>query len=384
MYEKVHDWWRRHALRAADSSAVYPDIYFRRLNDDIEISWLARQPAYAPDGFSLTLGPGFALLPVHSVAKAIWDFLEWATSSASPKNEADQRIIEELRYRFIRLNNTPIVELERCYIGAKLQSQLESVRVSVNLHNDGIVSENLPAIECLDSAVLMYGGLHVDIGQADARCLLGFIADRKGKSETNELASLARSPQPEVWSRPYEEGYALALECREELGIAADCLFIDVDSILKNLDVSVRHEKLMTDAIRGVAVAGNGFGPGIMVNTSSYFNNNEPGRRFTLLHEFCHILYDRTRAKKLSHVSGPWTSSRTEKRANAFAAMFMAPPSAIRDRLANNNPEAIRILAADVGMGVIALIEHIYNIDLINDAEREHYRQYFGRQDLTG
>jgi len=37
---------------------------------------------------------------------------------------------------------------------------------------------------------------------------------------------------------------------------------------------------------------------------------------------------------------------------------------------------AIRKLAGEVGMGVTALVEHLYNVDLINDAEREQLRQF--------
>ena len=376
-YQKVHDWWSRHALRAADSSAIYPDIYFRRVADDIEISWLARQPGYAPDDFSLTLGPGFALLSVGAVATALWKFLDWATASAPATNAADQLVVDGLRSRFASLSNTPVSELEQCYVGPQLQLQLDAVRKSIDLANDRRLVGNLPVIESLDSAVLMFGGLNVDIEQADIRCLLSFLASQKGQVESDVLAELVGNPQSEVWLRPHEEGYGLALDCREDLGIEPDRVFIDIDDVLTKLSVTVQEEALSTRTVRGVAVAGQGFGPGILINTNSAYNNNEPGRRFTLTHEFCHILYDRTRAKKLSHLSGPWTSGRTEKRANAFAAMFLAPPSAIRKRLVDHSPDAVRQLANDVGMGVTALIEHLYNFDLIDDAEREQLKQYF-------
>lgn len=113
-YQAIHAWWSRHALRAADSSAVYPDIYLRRVADDIEISWLARQPEYAPDGFSLTLGPGYALLPVSAVAKPLWQFLEWATQSAPVTNDADHAIVADLNTRFALLYETPLSQLEQC------------------------------------------------------------------------------------------------------------------------------------------------------------------------------------------------------------------------------------------------------------------------------
>lgn len=375
-YQVIHAWWGRHALRAADSSAIYPDIYFRRIADDIEISWLARQPEYAPDDFFLTLAPGYALLPVSAVAKPLWQFLEWATRTAPVTNDADQAIVADLKTRFARLRETPISQLEQRYVGEKVQRLLDELRKSVGFITDRKLADDLPVIESFDSAVLMFGGLNVDLGASDMQCLMGFLAGQQGQIESDALSGLVQNPESEAWSRPYEEGYRLAEDCREELGIDPDHILVDMGDVLARLEIKVQEDALETSAIRGVAIAGEGFAPAILVNTTSFYNNNEVGKRFTLAHELCHILFDRTRAKKLSHLSGPWASARTEKRANAFAAMFLAPPSVIRGRLADINLEAIRKLAGEVGMGVTALVEHLYNVDLINDAEREQLRQF--------
>jgi Zn-dependent peptidase ImmA (M78 family) len=374
-YTLIHAWWSRHALRAADSSAAYPDVYFRRVADDIEISWLSRQPDFAPEGFSLTLAPGYALLPVSAVAEPLWQFMEWALNSAPVVNETDQRIATQLLERFYVLRQTPVSRLEQAYIGEKLQRLLESTREVVALTSDQESANAFPAIVSLDSAVLMFGGLNVELGEADIRHLLGFLAAQQGKPESGPLSQLVRNPESDAWSRPFEEGYQLAEDCRDDLYIASDRLFVDVEGILLELGVAVIDEALETNAIRGVAVAGRTHGPAILVNKASYYNNNAAGRRFTLAHEFCHILYDRTRARKLSHLSGPWASARTEKRANAFAAMFLAPPSAIRSRLSEIASDAIHGLANDLGMGFSALVEHLCNIDLINEVEREKLRQ---------
>ncbi len=379
VYEQVHYWRARHALRAADSSAIFPDIYFRRVADDIEISWLARQPDFAPENFSLTLGLGSVQLPVSAVATALWEFLNWATSTAPAEIANDKNVVQDLRTRFEQLSSIPVAELERCYVGSRLQEQIDTARRSVGLANDEILFGNLPVIESLDSAALMFGGLNVDLAQGDIQCLLRFMFDQKGQGESSALTSLVRSPQPEFWCKPWEEGYALALECREDLAIEPNLVQVDIDAVLRELGINVREQALTTQSIRGVAVAGQGLHPGILINTNSFYNNNEQGRRFTLAHEFCHILYDRTRAKKLSHLSGPWTSVRTEQRANAFAAMFLAPPSAIRNQLSGDHPEALRQLADEVGMGVTALVKHLNNIGLIDDAQREQLEHHFGK-----
>ena len=374
-YGDVHTWWSRHALRAADSSALYPDVYFRRVADDIEVSWLSRQPEFAPQDFSLMLAPGYALLPVIAVAKPLWDFLAWAIESAPATKKDDRAIVAKLKARFESLREIPVGQLEQAYVGEKVRRLLEEARGVVNLVADGIFAKGLPVIESLDSAVLMFGGLSVDLEQADVQRLIGFLAAQQGQAESPALSSLVRNPESEAWLRPHDEGYRLAEDCREELGIAADEIFVDVDRVLNELGVSIECDKLKTNAIRGVAVAGSGFSPAVLVNETSSYNKNEAGLRFTLAHELCHILYDRTRAKKLSHLSGPWASARTEKRANAFAAMFLAPPSAIRQSLSEISADAVCELARRVGMGVTALVEHLYNVDLIDDTEREELRQ---------
>jgi len=374
-YEAVHNWWARHALRAADSSAVYPDIYIRRSGDDIEVSWLSRQPEFAPEGFALTFAPGYALLPVRAVAEPLWQFLAWATRTAPPATEADRQVIAGFAARFNDLSAIPLRQLEQAYVGERVQGLLEKARASLHIEDDGMAADNLPMVESLDSAVLMFGGLDVDLGKTDIECLLGFLADRRGQIEAAELSRMVHNPESDAWSRPFQEGYLLAQECREELGIASDQICVNMVAVLADLKIPVQEQALDSPVIRGVAVAGKDFGPAILVNTSSAYNNNEAGRRFTLAHELCHILYDRTRACKLSHLSGPWASARTEKRANAFAAMFLASPAAIRCRLGEVSLDSVRKLAAEVGMGVKALIEHLYNVNLIRDAEREALQQ---------
>jgi Zn-dependent peptidase ImmA (M78 family) len=215
-YAEVQKWWSRHALRAADPSALFPDVVLRRLVNDIEISWTARQPAYAPDGFRFALAPGVAILPIDDVAPALW---------------------------------------------------------------------------------------------------------------------------------------------------AA-------------LGIRILDERLQTSTIRGVAVAGSRYHPAILVNWSSPYNAEEPGRRFTLAHEFFHVLYDRERAKRISHTSGPWAPPGIEKRANAFAAMLLMPRDLVRRSLPEDalDSEGLRQAAQTMQVGATALIEHLYNISMIEEIERDELR----------
>ncbi|SEI39384.1 protein of unknown function [Azotobacter beijerinckii] len=374
-YQNAHAWWSRHALRASDASAILPDIYIRRFADDIEVSWLSRQPDYAPADFCLKLSPGSALLPVKSVAEPLWGFLEWVTRSAPAEIDSDNRVVEGLRKEFRELKEIPTAEFELGYIGKKLQGFINSARSVLSLESDQKVSESIPVIESFDSAVLMFGGLNVEIERGDVDTILRFISKQKGGGDSDKVSGLVKNPEVEMWGvPPYEEGYRLAESLRDELGIPPCQAFMDVDKIFEELGIDVVEANLETNSIRGIAIAGKRFSPAIMVNKKSPYNRNDVGKRFTLAHELCHILYDRTRARKLSHLSGPWASARTEKRANAFAAMFLASTSAIREKLSEISISTISELAGIMGVGISGLVEHLYNIEIINDVEREELR----------
>jgi hypothetical protein len=91
---------------------------------------------------------------------------------------------------------------------------------------------------------------------------------------------LTMNPASEPWLPPYEEGYRLAEDVRDELGTRPEQLRIDIMAVLEELSIRVEEVELDSNSIRGVAVAGNGFSPAILVNTKSAYNVNDAGRRF--------------------------------------------------------------------------------------------------------
>ena len=150
--------------------------------------------------------------------------------------------------------------------------------------------------------------------------------------------------------------------------------------MIGRLGIEVRQTQLSTDTIRGVALAGGGFGPTILLNTASIYNAAEDGRRFTLAHELCHILFDRTRARRVTIASGPWVAPGIEKRANAFAAYLLMPATLVRRLLpVSGRVDREHIVSAAQALHVseTALVEHAYNLDLIGEWDRERLRASF-------
>lgn len=376
-YRKVRDWWNRHALRAADPSALYPDIYIRRVDDNIEISWLDRQPEFSPDGFELKLQPGTALLPVEDVAKPLWEFLHWAVQTAHPATQDDRAQIDALRSQLDALGKRKADELEAVHVANReLLAVMRKVRAQSGWVPQRETMADIPAITELDAPALMFGGLNVALGQSDVNALFTLLVAHRNGARNDRLESLVASPSIYEYIQPYTHGYELAYEAREALGIALETAHVDIEAILSELGVTIHHQDLQTDSIRGVAIAGTGLSPAILVNGSSVFNKTRRGRRFTLAHEFCHILYDRSRARRLSHISGPWASPRVEKRANAFATMFLASPHALSKAVPQPGDwKSIKRLSEKFDINTRALIEHLRNLDLISEEQYQALSQ---------
>lgn len=204
---------------------------------------------------------------------------------------------------------------------------------------------------------------------AGARLRNELIASADGH-DSDELGELVHD---EPLGIPYRDGEDFAAELLEGIPQPHAQPQTDIHAICERLDIAIVDTALETDTIRGVAIAGRGFSPRILVNRKHPFNSNESGRRFTVAHELCHILFDRTRAKRIAHTSGRWANPSIEQRANAFAAYLLMP----RDRLSAKVEPGTGIeladvqgLASELQVNVSALIEHLYNVDMIDDAAR--------------
>jgi Zn-dependent peptidase ImmA (M78 family) len=379
-YDKVQAWWQRHALKAADSSALYPDVYFRRLGDDIEVSWTGRQPSYAPDGFRFTLSPGVASLAVAEVAEPLWQALNWFITTHEATTTNDLESVQQLQQQVAKLQHISTQELEAGYLPVQLLAMVETAKRKYGAVWESIRVPSIPAISLLDSPVLMFGGVRPDIAAEDVDTLVNFLRSHVGGHDSQQLMELVDTSIGAPITAPFAEGYDLADDLLERLDLPGDSAFVDVAAILKTLKIAVEDQELQTDSIRGVAVAGASFSPGILVNTRSQFNKTEVGRRFTLAHELFHVLYDRARASCVAHASGPWALPGIEKRANAFAAMLLMPPGLVRKSLLQMDSEhidseSIADAAQSIRVGRSALIEHLYNLNMIDEMERDGLRE---------
>jgi Zn-dependent peptidase ImmA (M78 family) len=388
-YKEIQAWYFRHGIRSAAEGGLFPDLFIRRYLDDIEVSWSSEAPLFAPDGFTFVSEPGMARLSVDDVAAPLWEALTWVASQPPRLEESDHAVWKTLSQKIERIEKIKENALDRAYVDKDI---LELVRASLErIGHLELITEDVypskPFIRELSPAVAMFGGVSPRLGPNDVDHLCSLLADRSSGRDADALAELVRLNRNVPLGIPHQDGYSFAEDLLSEIGLPDERDWIDVRSILTDLDIEVLERTLETDGIRGVALAGTDFSPTILVNNTSAYNISEYGRRFTLAHELCHIIFDRTRARRVTHVSGPWAAPGIERRANAFAAAMLMPRELVvrgwRRDLEDDRAEFCAF-AERLHVNETALIEHLYNLELIDEMARERMRAMFRNSSIVG
>lgn len=381
LYRSTQAWGARHGIRWAAAGGLFPDLFIRRLVDDIELSWAGEPPPYAPTDFSFESGAGVATLPVEDVAGPLWDLLRWACANPPRLEDTFRHDWEALCREVDAVRHVGPRDLEAEAISRELLDRVQESFAQVD-RSDLVTADTSPErpyLAVLPLAVAMYGGLTPTLSDSDIATLRDDVLSAMGRKEGEALRALVLDRDGRILNRvPHEDGLAFASEFLEDLEEISRNYFregkIDISEICRELGIDVEMKGLATSSIRGVALAGENLGPKIVVNLTSPFNTNSAGRRFTLAHELCHILFDRSRARRIAHSSGPWATPGIEKRANAFAAYVLMPPYLVRRYLPKSDRidhDAVRSAATKLDVSVSALLEHLYNIGIIDDDQKE-------------
>lgn len=379
-YKAAKGWFERHAIRACSEGGLFPDLFVRRLGDTIEISWSSAPPFLPPADFTFAYEPGVVRLPVSQVAVPLWDALQWFSANPPPTlEEEDQGRWTAICEKIDRLRDVTSEELEEAYVPHHvLELARQALAKAGHLELIEPEKDHRSFLETLSPAIAMFGGVSPELNEADVERLCSIMISSQNGGDSKELAALVSPGLNAVMGSPHEDGYALAEELLDELRyFAGGCTWVDVRNIVSGMEITVEDVAFETDSIRGVALAGENFSPVIVINSTSLFNRDEDGRRFTIAHEFCHILFDRTRAKRVSHVSGPWVAPEIEKRANAFAAYLLMPRRLLTQHLTNVNRvdrHVVGRVSKELKVNESALVEHLYNLNFVDDWDRERLR----------
>jgi hypothetical protein len=379
LFEPWQDWAFRHGVRWAGEGGLLPDLFLRRLGDDIELSWGARRHP-GGDAAEFRLEPGVSHASVDDVGQALDGVLNWACEQLAFQS---QSWFQEFR-KMVHSRTTRIAReafLAWHIDGASKAGPLTAIFRKVEDRSPRAhewlfkIRAGAPFLSPLSPAAAMFGALSPEISETAAARLLGIIAEmRQTGTSSSPLATIAR-PQP-AWMAhsPWDEGYSLAKALLEDEDFSPEEDFVDLRRILAALEITLRLEHLETSGPRGVALAGTGLRATIVVNLDHLMNSAESGRRFSVAHELCHVIYDRDRAQRVTHASTPWAPASVEQRANAFAAMLLMPQELLRRTM---GPLSDHVSLDEIGdaarrmqVGLNPLIQHLANLGEIGDEAR--------------
>src|SRR5262249_27784629 len=158
-------------------------------------------------------------------------------------------------------------------------------------------------------AALMFGSVVPTIDDDDASVLLRkLVALYNKEGGPPALRKLVHEePLDSSHERGWEQGYGLAEELLDTLSLPDQHNdWIDIDRVYQELGIRVEDIALHDTDIRAVAIAGPHHLPATLINIKHATTQWSSGRRFTLAHELCHILFDRGYGAKLALASGPW------------------------------------------------------------------------------
>jgi hypothetical protein len=389
-------WWNRHSIEAARFGGVFPSICLRRWRDEIEISW---DPAFAPQrpsALQFLQVFGAMRLPIDDVATPLFDVLHEAIQYLLTRSSDSQR----LRTLASSVSALKTVSDDRFAWLLGLGHSLSDMKESLKALRDLADTMSSTACRLLFGATeiatlyvppfpaaLMFGAVSPEISAPDRVQLLQSLVHAMDESEypIDRIASSA----PVDIMRSWEQGYRFAEEFLDRFDDQADPdQPTNLDDLLVELGVTVGSIPLDDEQIRGVSIAGPQYRPTILLNQRNPRNRHDYGRRFSIAHELCHLLFDRAFAREVALASGPWAPRDIERRANAFAAMLLMPSDRLARVIASSphklgSRELVADIAARLRTGFTATVEHLCNLAFISDDERDALLEDPARQDVA-
>jgi Zn-dependent peptidase ImmA (M78 family) len=394
--ERRFEWEQRHSIRVAREGGLLPDIRLRRLRDEIEVSW-NNTPLAGAAGVEFVSGQGRSLQEPIQVAGALHEVL-LAGSAWLHAQRPDSARIRDLAAAVDRLQLPDRVEERTAWLAGLGDSRaqviefwrriVDQVREFANpaAFEGTFASGNVSALVLGGSceAALLFGSANPRIEEGDALTLARLLLDRYQADAPDGLEQLVRDEPLDPDIPAWEHGYELAEELLDEVGEELVADWTDVDAFLAGRGIIPSSITLADRHVRAISFASPSHTPTIAINMASRFAHAPAARRFTLAHELCHLLYDRSSGARLAVASGPWAPRGIERRANAFAAMLLMSPTVLTRAIAKaeyplETPQGVEAVASQLRVSPSALVEHAYNVGLIDELTREDLGVAFNR-----
>jgi Zn-dependent peptidase ImmA (M78 family) len=345
--EDLEVWWQRHAFRAADLEL--PNIFLERQGDDVVFSW-DDSPSEARSFLSF---PGMESTAARFAVPVLRQLVASRLGSVAVEPKFKKRVTEiapEEGFRAARSTFGNVTD--QWLIDRRFGSEdaLDLARTGTALH---------PVVGLLRSAQ----GSSLSLGDLDV--VLTKLQPNTG-NRFQRLRALAKGMDAHIDLRePWESGYHLARQVRAELG-HKETGYLDIETTVKDLGIEICDVSLTDPGILAVCVGSPQYGPLIAINVARQ-DAEDPsasGRRITLAHELCHLLFDRTRMRGFARFEGGAAESDRliEMRANAFAVELLAPADSFKkpDGTWMTEEEATS-LSALLEVSKVAISRHLQN-----------------------
>ncbi len=389
-----YEWEQRHSLRSSRDGGILPDVRLRRLGDRIEVSWRSFEIAGA-DNVEFLTAEGAAHLEPTTVAGPLFDVLESASSWLREQLPTSERC-STLALAVSSLRDYGRTEERTGWIAglgfdrARMADRWRQIKDRASQLRDGEAfdavfggtqaSELVLTGSC--DAALLFGSASPTITMDDAERLATLLLEAYEPAPTDGLATFVFDEPIDVTRRPWQQGYELAADLLDDIADDLDGSAVDIEALLAGWGVRVSDSTLDDRQLRAVAFVSGHHSPTVALNSQSPANSSRTGRRFTLAHELCHLLHDRSFGSRLAIASGPWAPRAIEQRANAFAAWLLMPPSLVTLAIAETDArvdtrQGIEAVAARLQVSRAALLEHLHNVGILDEADRDGLRLAF-------
>jgi Zn-dependent peptidase ImmA (M78 family) len=380
-------WWNRHCFLAARSGGLFPNLFMRRWQDFIEVSWGPSRVAGQPSHYRFLAGRGYRRFAPQQVSEVIYSVIEGAIKhlrSAAPGIERFRAL--ERAVVALRVSNNMKRMATLSQLDESLWSQL---RVDLGGNDSQEAVDHVFGGQSTDlvvtsagSAALMFGSVSPSLTLVDVKKLAANLVKLYSPARAQtKIDELARSePLENSDERPWDQGYLLASDFIDELRLLESGQeSVDVEAVCESLGIGIATIRLEDDNIRAVAIAGPTHAPAILLNENHPTYLFPSGKRFTIAHELCHLVFDRTYATQLALASGPWAPRDIEKRANSFAAQLLMPPQLLNRIRAQMNVKlgtraGVAMVSKLLQTSFTATLEHLVNLEMLDQADRERVR----------
>lgn len=398
--EEWYEWWGRHALRSARDGGLLPNVVVRRQRDLIEVSWDDEPVAGTPVGFRHNIANGVALLYPEQVARPLYEIVVAAVGYlrgihptggrvAALQSRINQLTLPSEHDRRLKwlagLRQLPVLPgLHGSIPDYEMNSRWHEIVTALkSTGNDEAaaaalsVEESELVVNGSCHAALLFSSLSPTVTGEDVRRLALVLTAQYTRTEVApRLDSLTEETPLDPTIPAWEQGYELAEKVHAEVHTDLSRGWVDVAGVLTHLGVDVLTRKLADPNIRACGIVGPHHRPTVILNDFSTFFDSLNAQRFSLAHELCHFIFDRSRGKRLAIASGPWAPRGIERRANAFAAMFLMPTELVQLAVADapdpiNDLAGISAIARTLRVSRRAAIGHLYNLTLMSEFDRD-------------